>query len=173
MKRRAFLSTTATAAATLVAGMGMIGSAQVASADDGWCDVDPPIYIRTATGETVVLHVTMYCLGAQHLPAVEAATITYDSSPNRANPRDTDVSVQVFIPGDQFDPRFAVKSTVSALEFAEGTVYSQVSGTSGVVMQHRFVLPAADVKGLEQVASSKRGTIGPAKVRASRSRLTR
>lgn len=165
--RRGFLSKLLAGAAATTAASAVTALLPAVASADEWCSVDPPIYIETGTGEVVVLHVTMFAHGAQHLPTLELAKIDYDSRPNRQNPRDTDVFVQVTVPNDRFAKKFPVKSVVSALEWAKGTVYSHVVGKSHETMEHRFVLPAAHLKDLEKVERVKKGSIGPKKVRRS------
>jgi hypothetical protein len=114
--------------------------ASVATASDQWCEDDPPIVIHTPGGALVTLYVTDSALGAQHLPAVQLASITADASPTGSG---TLVHVQVLVRSDAFDGHFAIRSVVSTGPFATGTIEATASGFSGQTMAMAFTLPVA------------------------------
>ena len=106
---------------------------------DEWCQSDPPVIIRTPAGKVVVVHVTNYALGRQHLKAVVSARIDKSVRP-AANGRGTDVGIDVVIPNDAHATGFPVRSVVSTGPFGRGTVYDDESGVSGNTLRLRFTL---------------------------------
>jgi len=114
--------------------------ATVATASDQWCEDDPPLVLHTPGGALLTVYVTDSALGAQHLPAVQLASITATVSPAGNG---TLIHMQVLVPGDGFDGHFPTRSVVSTGPFATGTIYATASGYSGQTMAMTFTLPMA------------------------------
>ena len=106
---------------------------------DEWCQNDPAVVIRTPAGKTVVVHVTNYALGAQHLNALNAARIDQAVRP-AANGHGTQVAIEVTVPDDAYASGFPVRSVVSTKPFGRGTVYDDESGLSGNTLRLSFRL---------------------------------
>ena len=121
-------------------------AAQGADAIAEWCEVDPPLVVRTPGGRVVVLHVTNYGLGREHLRAVRRATISSTTSPAGSAPAGAPragaflVRVVVEVPLGAGGERFPTKSVVSTRPFAKGTVLAEASGHSGGPMRMEFRL---------------------------------
>ena len=124
------------------------GPAAVQGADAiaEWCEVDPALVVRSPGGSVVVLHVTNYGQGREHLGAVRQATISSATSPvgGGPDPAGSDgafrVEVVVEVPLGAGGQRFATKSVVSTRPSAGGTVLAAVSGHSGSPMRLAFRL---------------------------------
>ena len=113
--------------------------APAVGADDSWCATDPSVVIRTPGGNTVVVHVTNYAQGSQHLPALRDAAISHTTQavPGQAA---TDVEIQVLVPDDEHATGYPTRSVVSTLPFEGGTVLARDEGKSGKPMKLRFRL---------------------------------
>ena len=125
----------------LVAG---IGGAGTAAADD-WCGDDPMVRIITPAGKNMVVRVTDYALGIQHLPALKLASYSYSVAP-ADNGTATAVTLSVLIPGDALDPAFPTRSVVSSAADENSHVYqlySDKTGTAGTPIVHQFTLSIA------------------------------
>ena len=113
----------------------MATAAPVAFAGDDWCSDDPTLAIKTPGGNNVVVHVTNYALGTQHLPSLKAAAVTYDASSVQGGLA-TEVTVTVLVPDDSLDSGYAIRSVVSDGPAANpGTIYDDGAGRSGKVNQ--------------------------------------
>ena len=115
----------------------------VVSADD-WCSDDPPVAVHTPGGHTVVVKVTDYALGSQHLDALKNVTYSYVAVP--AGIGSTAVTLTVLIPGDVYAATFSTRSVVSSAADENShqyVVYSDVSGIAGTAIVHTFTLPIA------------------------------
>jgi len=110
-----------------------------ASAFEEWCQSDPTVVIRTPSGNTVVVHVTDYALGTQHLQALRDAAITQTVQAT-SNGQGTDVTLEVLIPDDADGTAFPVRSVASSGPYGGGTVYDDESGQSGKVVKLKFTL---------------------------------
>jgi|SRR6266542_4274689 len=111
----------------------------VARADDYWCEGDPAVTIRTPTGNTVVVYLTLRALGTEHAAALRDATETYTVQAVSNAPA-TDVELQVSIPDDQYASGFPTVSTASTQPFGGGTVLDSEPGKSGQMTKLRFRL---------------------------------
>ena len=109
---------------------------------DEWCESDPAVVIRTPQGKTVVVHVTNYALGAQHIKALRDAKIDHAERPT-PNGRGTRVGVEVVIPNDAYGTGFPVRSVVSSRAHGGGTVYDEERGVSGNTLRLSFTLDVA------------------------------
>ena len=127
-------------AATGLAALLMATAVPIAHAGEEWCPWDPTVVISTPAGKNVVVHVTNSAFGAQHLPALKAATITQTvaAAPDGGA---TDVTLDVLIPNDSFASGFPVRSVASSgPAAAPGTIYAAASGKSGKAMRLKFRL---------------------------------
>ena len=88
-----------------------------------------------------MVHVTNYGLGAQYLPAVQAAKTWHTRQAVPGQPA-TDVWVYSVIPNYQFQ-RFAVRSVTSTGLDATGTILASATGLSGdrLTMHFRLDVP--------------------------------
>jgi hypothetical protein len=135
--------------AALVAVLLLAASSSATSADVEWCEDDPTVLVPLPGGSMLV-HVTDYALGREHLAALRAATITSQVLPDGtgqvapAGPAAADVVLDISIPDDAYASGFPTRSIVSTLPHAAGTVLAAASGQSGQVMRLTFtvVLPA-------------------------------
>jgi hypothetical protein len=129
------------AVSALSAAVLLSGVARVASADD-WCSDDPPINIKTPAGHSVVVKVTDYAYGTQHLAALKAVTYAYVATPD-LDGVSTDVVLTVNIPGDIYNPLFQTRSVVSTAADENSKVYqvyADHSSVSGTAIVHTFKL---------------------------------
>ena len=113
--------------------------APAALAGDEWCPVDPSLVVRTLAGNTVVVHITTYALGSEHVPALRDAAISYTVQPVPGQAA-TDVDVDIVVPDDAFAVGFPTRAAVSTQPFEGGTVLDSDSGKSGQAMKLRFRL---------------------------------
>jgi hypothetical protein len=118
-----------------------------------WCEVDPALVVQTPTGRVVVLHVTNYGLGLEHLRAVRRAEISSTVRPvgngpapgegRRGTARPAEavlVEVVVAIPLGAGGQAFPTRSVVSTKPAATGTVLAAARGESGRTMRMEFRL---------------------------------
>jgi hypothetical protein len=126
---------------SLLAAVLLVGPARTASAVVEWCEVDPLVIIVTPGGNVAAVHVTNYGLGAQNLPAVQAAKIVPSVTPVGSLPsRATDVKIYVAIPNGAGGASFATRSVVSTGPNATGTILATASGQSGQTLVLSFRL---------------------------------
>ena len=121
-------------------------AAQGADAIAEWCEVDPALVVRSPGGRVVVLHVTNYGLGREHLRGRAAGHDQLHDQPGGRRPDPAGrtgafrVEVVVEVPLGAGGERFATKSVVSTRPYASGTVLAAVSGQSGSPMRMEFRL---------------------------------
>ena len=109
-----------------------------ALAGDEWCPADPAVVVRTPGGNTVVVHVTVWALGAEHRAALRDAAIV--TTARAASSIATDVEIQVTVPNDAYATGFSTRAVVSTLPWEAGTVLATDGGKSGQAMKLRFRL---------------------------------
>ena len=129
------------AAAAAVA-MLPLGVTSVSAAE--WCDTDPPVRIQTPAGRSIVVKVTDYALGSEHLTALGQMTYSYVATPT-LDGQGTDVTLIVSIPTDSFSPTFQTRSKVSSAADENSNVYQVYSdqyGSAGQPIVHQFRLNA-------------------------------
>ena len=123
---------------TAVAGLGVVAVAAPAMAGDEWCPTDPAVVVRTPAGNTVVVHVTSWALGAEHAAALRDAAIV--TTATAASSSATDVEIQVTVPNDAYATGFSTRAVASTLPWEAGTVLATDGGKSGQAMKLRFRL---------------------------------
>ena len=113
-----------------------------AGASAQWCEEDPLVAIQTPGGNLVVVYVLIGVLGAEHLPAAQAAaiTVTVAAVDATAGGRATKVELAVLVPDDAFASAFPTRSTASSEPLGTGVVYDQTEGSSGQPMTLKFTL---------------------------------
>ncbi|HEU5317610.1 MAG TPA: hypothetical protein VFX49_15965 [Chloroflexota bacterium] len=123
----------------LLALLCVVWLAPAALAEEEWCPIDPNLVVRTPGGNTVVVHVTNYAFGSQHVPALRAASIEYavQSVPGLAA---TDVDVTVLVPDDAYASGFPTRTVASTQPFEGGIILARDDGKSGQPMRLRFRL---------------------------------
>jgi hypothetical protein len=118
--------------------------ATVASAGDEWCEVDPLVTVVTPRGNRLDVHVTNFGLGAQYLPLVEQASITYSVATPKGR-TGTQVKVDVLIPkgtdSSGKDVKFPTRSVVSSGEHGQGVIYARGEGQAGSAIKMEFYIP--------------------------------
>ena len=110
-----------------------------AAAGEQWCEDDPPVVITTPLGAHVVVYVTNGAQGAEHLVAVQLASISYTVTSIDGG-RATLVRMAVTIPPDQFASSFATRSTVSTGPYKTLDQLATTRGRSGRAMRLEFRL---------------------------------
>ena len=130
MKQRALLS-------GLVALMALAGSVQGVGAAVDWCETDPLEVIITPGGSSVPVYVTNGAWGTEHLPDVQVAVVSWTVSPEGGG---TSVKMSVLIPDDSFGTQYPTRTAVSTGPWRTGTLFDQVTGTSGQAMVMQFML---------------------------------
>ncbi len=120
----------------------VLGPAAPARAAAEWCDTDPLLLIRTPDGQLVSVYVLVGALGAEHLPAAQAASLltTSDTVETTAGGRATRVTVTVVVPDDLLGSGFPTRAATSTGPLGTGTVYATAEGISGAPMTLRFTL---------------------------------
>jgi hypothetical protein len=108
-----------------------------AAASEQWCEDDPVVVIVTPRGTLVPLYLTNAALGIEHLPALQAAKVTYTASPAGAA---TVVRMGVTVPPDKFDERFPTRTTASTGPLRTGMILADAQGFSGQTMLMQFTL---------------------------------
>ena len=130
--------------AGVAGGAALVSGTGVAAADD-WCGDDPMVRIITPAGKNMVVRVTDYALGIQHLPALKLASYSYSVAPAN-NGTATAVTLNVLIPGDALDPAFPTRTVVTSAADENSQVYqlySDKTGTAGTPIVHQFTLSIA------------------------------
>ena len=119
--------------------------AQPALAGEEWCEFDPAMLLTTPHGNQLLVYVTQFGVGLQHLVDLEAATLSYaagsSNRPDGDGTLDTVFSISVTIPSDPIDGAFSTMVKVSSGPDATGTIYASVNGTSGVTSTLVFTVP--------------------------------
>ena len=123
---------------TAVAGLGLSAVAAPAIAGDEWCPADPAVVVRTPAGNMVVVHVTIWALGAEHKAALRDAAIV--TTATAASSAATDVEIQVTVPDDAYATGFSTRAVASTHPWEAGTVLATDEGKSGQAMKLRFRL---------------------------------
>ena len=116
----------------------MVAVAAPAMAGDEWCPADPAVVVRTPAGNTVVVHITIWALGAEHAAALRDAAIV--TSVTAASSSATDVEIQVTVPDDAYATGFSTRVVASTHPWEAGTVLATDAGKSGQAMKLRFRL---------------------------------
>ena len=127
----------------LVVSVAIFGSTPRAVGAAEWCDTDPVLVIETPGGALVTVYLLVGALGAEHLPAAQAASLlaANETVKSVAGGQATRVTVTVTVPDDPFASGFPTRATVSSLPLGSGVVYDATEGTSGAPMTLRFTLP--------------------------------
>src|SRR5215216_4080494 len=99
----------------------------VGAEEEQWCWTDPAIVVRTPSGNTVVVYLTLGALGTQHADALRAATESYTVQAVSNAPA-TDVEVQVRVPDDAYAAGFSTVNIVSTQPNGGGTVLDSEPG---------------------------------------------
>ena len=109
-----------------------------------WCDTDPILLIQTPDGGVVTAYLLVGALGAQHLPAVLAASLLAAAEPLEATEggHKLRVTATVTVPNHLVGSGFPTRALVSSGPLGTGTVYAATEGASGTPMTLRFTLPA-------------------------------
>jgi len=107
-----------------------------------WCDTDPLVLIRTPAGNEVPVYLLIGVLGAEHLPAAQAASIIYTSYLTKAKSggEATRVRLIVLVPDDSFGSGFPTQVAASSGPMGSGSPYDRAEGTSGVELVLAFTL---------------------------------
>lgn len=126
-------------AATLLGAAGALSTSGTAAANETWCDVDPPVVIRTPQGNLRVVYVVTsgppLLLANLLLPA-----ISYDVRPAEGGDA-TRVQLNVTVKGLLgLLGRQAVRSEVWSGPARTGDLLSSVDGVSDSPMRHSFKL---------------------------------
>ncbi len=111
------------------------------SASNDWCDTDPVVVIQTPSGNLVPVYVNVGTQSSAYTPnsLMSALQMDYTAAPVRSGSA-TRVDVSVMVP-TLLDSPFPTRVVISTGPLGSGSVYSQVSGTSGQVMNATFILP--------------------------------
>ena len=109
-----------------------------ALAGDEWCAGDPAVMVRTPGGSTVVVHVTLWALGAEHQAALRDVAIV--TTATAATGPATDVEIEVTVPDDAYATGFSTRAVASTLPWEAGTLLASDAGKSGQAMKLRFRL---------------------------------
>ena len=127
----------------LVVVVTLLAPAAPAHAAAEWCDTDPLLLIRTPDGGVVTVYLLVGALGAEHLPAVLAASLLAATEPLEATEgrRALRVIATVTVPNDLFGPGFPTRALVTSGPLGSGAVYAATEGASGAPMTLRFTLP--------------------------------
>jgi hypothetical protein len=136
------------ALAGAVGAAAMLAGATPAFADETWCDVDPPVLIRTPGGNNVVVFV-VDAAADQYRDWLKRPQIAYavirtmgSTSPTgAADPtgRRTQVDLEVVIPLADGLP-FPVRSGVWSSPGQHGVLFSERVGVAGETLRHTFWL---------------------------------
>ncbi len=110
-----------------------------AAAGEQWCEDDPLMVITTPRGAHVVVYVTNGAQGAEHLVAVQLASIDYTTTSIDGG-RATLVRMAVTIPPDQFASSFATRSAVGTGPYKTLDRLATARGRSGRAMRLEFRL---------------------------------
>ncbi|HET7769166.1 MAG TPA: hypothetical protein VFN74_10375 [Chloroflexota bacterium] len=124
--------------AALLALSGVFGSAAPVLASETWCDVDPPVLIKTPEGNLRVVYVVSSG-PVVYLPQLLVPRIDYEVrsvSGGGATAVRLDVTVARGLLGERYD----VKSEVWSGPARTGELLSVENGTAGEPMRHRFRL---------------------------------
>ena len=124
--------------AALLALSGVFGSAAPVLASETWCDVDPPVLIKTPEGNLRVVYVvssgpTVY------LPQLLVPAIDYEARSVSGGDA-TAVRLDVTVSRGLLGERYGVKSEVWSGPARTGELLSVEHGTAGEPMRHRFSL---------------------------------
>lgn len=103
-----------------------------------WCSDDPQINITTPAGNHVVVYLTNYGEGLEHLAQLQALQTTVSVADSDGD-RQTAVQLTVFIP-DAGGARFRTFHVVSTSPDASGVTLASRVGTSGETQDLRFTV---------------------------------
>lgn len=109
----------------------------VSAGEEGWCQSDPAIAVRTPAGNTVVVHLTLMAQGTEHAAALRDAVESYTVEAVSNQPA-TDVEIRVLVADDEYGSGFSTISTASTQPFGGGTVLDSETGKSGQLVRLRF-----------------------------------
>ena len=93
-----------------------------ASASNTWSDTDPIVVVMTPAGNSVSIYVDNAALGTEHLPAAQAAQMTYSVKPVNSG-TSTMVALTSVVPCDAFSSNFQTRLTPSTMPYGTGTVF--------------------------------------------------
>ena len=128
-----------TAAATAAGVAVLLRAAPAAEAADEWCDIDPPVIIRTPKGRLV----TVYALiGAQGLLAAllnELAAVSYTVA-SANNGTATLVTLKATVHKTLLTGSCPTRVKVTSGLLGLGTSYGEATGTAGTSMTVKFLL---------------------------------
>lgn len=128
--------------AALLGTTGALGLSGTAAAGETWCDVDPPVAIRTPQGNLVVVWVVTsgppLLLANLLLPHIEHEVRPTEGGDATRVTMDVTVKDTLGLAGRQ-----PVKSEVWTGPLRTGRLLSSATGLSGEAMRHRFKLDVA------------------------------
>jgi hypothetical protein len=124
------------AVASALAGATLLAGATTVAADETWCDVDPPVLIRTPGGNNVVVFVADGGADA-YRDWLKRPQITYTVT--RAPGRRTQVDLGVVIPAAD-GVAFPMRSRVWSSPGQGGVLLSERIGVAGETLGHSFQL---------------------------------
>ena len=124
--------------AVLLALSGVFASTGTTLASDTWCDVDPPVLIKTPEGNLRIVYVVTSG-PVQYLPQLLLPAIEYEVHAV-AGGGATQVRLDVTAAGGLLGEGYAVKSEVWTGPARTGTLLSTQYGRAGEAMRHRFRL---------------------------------
>jgi hypothetical protein len=119
--------------------LGLLALAPPASASNTWSDTDPVVIITTPGGHMVSVYVDNGTDGVQHLPAAQAARMTYTVK-SVASGRASMVTLTSTVPCDALGTGWASRTIPSSGAFATGVVYGQAYGVCDQPMTVQFTL---------------------------------
>jgi hypothetical protein len=142
-RRRAFAGVIPTLAAAggLLAGAAALPTP--AAAADDWCDIDPPVIVKTPRGRLVTVFANIGAKGLTPALLAELSRITYTVTSTNGG-KATKVDMYVTVPRTLLLFGTApARVKVTSLALGLGTFYGSGTGVSGTPMHVSFVLPVA------------------------------
>jgi ribosomal protein S28E/S33 len=124
-------------AASVLSTLLLLATAVTAFATETWCDVDPPVLIRTPGGHARVVYVVSSG-PTEHLVQLLLPTISYETH-SVASGDATQVKLDVTV-RDTDGHRHTVRSEVWSGPVRTGRLLSVLEGQSGSAMRHQFRL---------------------------------
>jgi hypothetical protein len=115
----------------------LVAHALPASASNSWSDTDPVVVIVTPSGHMVSVYVDNGTDGVEHLPAAQAARMSY--TVKRVG-QGTMVAFTSTVPCDALSNSYATRAIMSTGAFATGFVYGSVYGMCGQPMTTQFTI---------------------------------
>ena len=115
----------------------LVAHALPASASNSWSDTDPVVVIATPAGHLVSVYVDNSTYGVEHLPAAQAARMTYTV---KHVGQGTMVALTSTVPCDALSDNYPTRFAPSTGPFATGLVYGWSYGVCGQPMTLQFTI---------------------------------